>query len=129
MELHGRDLPAAVGRAIDGLCGFDIDLAMSAFTALVRLSEGGRRIAAGRTQVRQHLLRMFARIENIDLALAAAWVRREVVVLDADVRFTRADHAHVQLPATIVLRFSDELISEVQFWTYVAAVNETSRVA
>ena len=127
--VHDRDLPDAVRRAIDGVCGFDVELAMSAFSGPVRLSEGRQRIAAGKTQVRHCLLRMFARIDSIDFDFAAVWVRPEVVVLEADVRITRGDHAYVQLPVTVVFCLLDELVSEVQLWTYAAAVNGISRVA
>jgi hypothetical protein len=128
-SVHGRDLPDAVRRAIDGVCGFDIELAMSAFTAPVRLSEGRQRIAAGKTQVRHCLLHMFAGIDSIDFDSVAMWARQEVVVLEADVRITRGDHAYVQLPVTVVFCLLDELVSEVQLWTYAAAVNGISRVA
>jgi hypothetical protein len=124
-----RDVPDAVRRVIDGVCGFDVELAMSAFSGPASLSEGRQRIAAGRTQVRQCLLRMFARIDSIDFDFAAVWVRQEVVVLEADVRITRGDHAYVQLPVTVVFCLLDELVSEIQLWTYVAAVNGISRVA
>jgi hypothetical protein len=127
--VHARDLPDAVRRSIDGVCGFDIDLAMSGFAAPVRLSQGRQRIAAGKTHVRQHLLRIFAAVDSIEYDVAAAWVRRELTVLEVDLRFTRGDHAYVQLPVTIVLRLADGLISEVQFWTCEAAVNGRSRVA
>jgi len=102
---------------------------MSGFAAPVRLSQGRQRIAAGKTHVRQHLLRIFAAVDSIEYDVAAAWVRRELTVLEVDLRFTRGDHAYVQLPVTIVLRLADGLISEVQFWTCEAAVNGRSRVA
>lgn len=102
---------------------------MSGFTGPARLFDGRRRIAMGRTQVRQRLLRMFSAFDSIEYELAAAWVRPEVTVLEADLRFIRGDRAYVQLPVTIVVRLADGLISDIQYWTCEAAVNGRSRVA
>ncbi len=103
---------------MDGVCGFDIELAMSGLTGPVRLRAGLCRIAAGKSEVRRQLLRVFGAADAIEYDVAAAWVRGDVVVLEGDLRFTRADRSCMELPITLVFHLCGGLISEVQIWTY-----------
>jgi hypothetical protein len=115
-------LPHAAERFLDGLCGLDIDEAASNLDASIRLSAGFQRLAAGRIQVRSLLLRAMTAIDGLEYRMVATWVRRDVAILEADVRCTRADSALVQFPATVVFRFSGELIAEIKVWIYEPAI-------
>jgi SnoaL-like domain len=117
--------PEAARKLIEGLCNFDVDQVASGLSDDVRLSVSDAAYANGKPRVRNALIRALGLVYSIRCEPAVVWVKRDVAILEMDVACERVDRAMVSFPVTVVLRFKDELISDIRLLTYEPAVRNS----
>ena len=123
--MEGAVLPDAVRRMIDGVCDFNVYQVTGGLSDDVRLSVSSAAWAHGKARVRHALVRALGLVYSIQCQPAVVWVKRDVAILEMDVNCERVDRAVVSFPVTVVLRFKERLISDIQLLTYEPAVRNS----
>jgi hypothetical protein len=115
-------LPEAAQGFMDAVCNFDIEQVSAELCDDVRLSFGEELYAIGKLRVRNVFIRALGSIYSIHCEPAVVWMKRNVAIVEADVRCERLDRALVEFPLTVVLRFRDHRIAEIRLLTYEPAL-------
>ncbi len=115
-------MPAAARKLFDGLWNADVEEVSAGLCDDALLTLSSRNYATGKPRVRRLLVRAFGAVYSIRCKPVVVWAQRSLAIIDADVDCERWDRVHVTFPATVVLRFRDELISEIRLSTYEPAL-------
>ncbi len=115
-------MPDAARRLLLGLTNYDADEATAGLSDGARLTVSTRGSVVGKSRVRRALWRALGSLYSIRLAPVAVWSERNLSIIEADIDCERHDRAHVAFPATLVLCFEDDLISEIRLSTYEPAL-------
>jgi hypothetical protein len=112
----------AAHRLATSLCDLDANEFANALSEDVRVYVGRERVSVGKRTVRMQLICAFTQIASVQLQTCAVWTSRAVAVIELNVKCERMDAVQFMFPLTAVLRFRDDLVSDIRLFTYEAGM-------